>query len=221
MKIFVDTKPSGDSQITDFMFCTKCGAPNPAEAIYCRKCGTLLEDEEETRVVRPAATAAKMQNIETETDVERQIFSISPTMMFVKIGYALAAFGALFLVALVSVFSRLTGYEISTLFSVLAGLALLLIPAFNHLKQKTVRYTLTDAKIEIDEGLISKTTRNVPLRTIQDVTIAATVPQRMLGFGNLIIDNASESGGKIVLRNINDPKKYAEAMLKQMRKLNR
>ena len=70
-----------------------------------------------------------------------------------------------------------------------------------------VRYTLTDSKIEIDEGFISKTTRNVPLRTIQDVTVSATIPQRMLGFGNLIIENAGETTVKIVLKNINSPEK--------------
>lgn len=203
------------------MFCTKCGASNSDQAIYCQKCGTLLEAEEETRVAQRVKIQTNERPQSDDDDDERQIFSISPTMMFIKIGYAAAAFGALFLVALFSFFSRLTGVEIPVWFSVLAGLALLLIPAFYHLKQKTARYTLTDAKIEINEGLISNTTRNVPLRTIQDVTIAATVPQRLLGFGNLIIDNASESGGKIVLKNINQPQKHADAMLRQMRRLNR
>ena len=82
-----------------------------------------------------------------------------------------------------------------------------------------MRYTLTDSKIEIDEGFISKRTRNVPLHTIQDVTVSATVPQRMLGFGNLIIENAGEIESRIVLKNINSPKKYADVLLKQMRLL--
>lgn len=203
------------------MFCTKCGARNSIEAIYCQKCGTLLEAEEETRV----AQRFKVQTSDAESagiakngdDEEKQIFSISPTLVFVKIGYAAAAVGALFLVAVFSSFVQ----SVSTWTAIFLGFALFLIPAFYHLKQKLVSYTLTDAKIEIDEGLISKQTRNVPLRTIQDVTVAASVPQRLLGFGNLIIDNASEAGGKIVLKNINQPKKYAEAMLKQMRRLNR
>lgn len=199
------------------MFCTKCGARNSDEAIYCQKCGTALEAEEETRVAQRVKIQTNERPQSDDDDDERQIFSISPTLMFVKIGYALAAFGALFLVAFLSVFVK----SVSIWIGILLGFALFLIPAFYHLKQKLVRYTLTDAKIEINEGLISNTTRNVPLRTIQDVTVAATVPQRILGFGNLIIDNASESGGKIVLKNINQPKKYAEAMLKQMRKLNR
>ena len=198
------------------MFCIKCGAKNSLEAIYCQKCGALLEAEEETRIARHAKI-----ELPDSDEVEREIFSIRPTLMFVKIGYGLAALGALLLVAIISFISINTSLEISALVSVLAGLSLLLIPAFYHLKQKLVRFTLTDSKIEIDEGFISKTTRNVPLRTIQDITVSASVPQRMLGFGNLIIENAGETGGKIVLKNINAPKKYADVLLKQMRQLNR
>lgn len=198
------------------MFCTKCGANNSDEAVYCQKCGTVLEAEEETRIAR---------SIRTETDdsedSERQIFTIRPTLIFVKIGYGLAVLGALLLVALLSLISRLTGIDIHWAFSVVAGLSLLLIPAYFHIKHKLVSYTLTDAKIAIDEGLISHTTKNVPLRTIQDVTVTATVPQRLLGFGNLIIENAGENDSKIVLKNINSPKKYADVLLKQMRRLNR
>jgi uncharacterized membrane protein YdbT with pleckstrin-like domain len=198
------------------MFCTKCGARNSDEAIYCQKCGTVLEAEEETRIARPSKIETSQQE-----ESEREIFSIRPTLTFVKIGYALAVFGALLLVAILSFFSQLTGVNISAWVSVIAGLSLLLIPAFYHLKQKLVRYTLTDSKIEIDSGLISKTTRNVPLHTIQDVTVSSTVPQRMLGFGNLVIENAGETDSKIVLQNINSPKKHADILLKQMRLLNK
>ncbi len=196
------------------MFCIKCGAKNSPEAIYCQKCGALLEAEEETRIARH--TTIETPNSD---EAEREIFSICPTLMFVKIGYALAVLGALFLVALLSVLYDVL--RIPVWIAILAGLSLLLIPAFYHLKQKLVRFTLTDSKIEIDEGFISKTTRNVPLRTIQDITVSASVPQRMLGFGNLIIENAGETGGQIVLKNINTPKKYADVLLKQMRRLSK
>ena len=43
-----------------------------------------------------------------------------------------------------------------------------------------VRYTLTDSKIEIDYGLIARTTRNILLPKIQDVTVSASIPQRIL-----------------------------------------
>ena len=200
------------------MFCTNCGARNSDAAVFCQKCGRMLEAEEETRIARPPNIA---RNIERKSDDEREIFALSPTLMFVKIGYAVAAVGALLLVAVLFSFEWLIGVVVPPWFSVLLGLAMLLIPAFYHFRQKLVRYRLTDAKIEIDQGLISRTTRNVPLRTIQDVTVSATATQRMLGFGDLIIDNASDEAGKIVLKNIDSPKKYADILLKQMRRLNR
>jgi membrane protein YdbS with pleckstrin-like domain len=193
------------------MFCIKCGAKNSDEAIYCQKCGSALEAEEETRIARKFNV-----EVENETDdEERKVFSISPTLMFVKIGYVLAAIGALLLVAILAMFS------VSFLIALPFALCLFLIPAFYHFKQKMVRYTLTDAKVEIDEGFIFQNSRNVPLRSIQDVSVSSTITQRMLGFGNLVIDNASEDGGKIILKNINTPKKYADILLKQMRLLNK
>lgn len=196
------------------MFCTNCGANSSDTAVFCQKCGRMLEAEEETRIARPA-------KIEQKTDDEQEIFTLSPTLTFVKIGYAAAALAALLLVAVLFSFESLVGIKVPVWISVLLGLSMLLIPAFYHFRQKLVRYTMTDAKIEIDQGLISRTTRNVPLKTIQDVTVSATMTQRMLGFGDLIIDNASDEAGKIVLKNIDSPKKYADILLKQMRQLNK
>ncbi|HEY0461240.1 MAG TPA: PH domain-containing protein [Pyrinomonadaceae bacterium] len=192
------------------MFCTKCGAKNSDEAIYCQKCGTMLEAEEETRIARKPFAES-----EDEEPEERKVFSITPTLMFVNGGYVLAAIGALLLVAILAMFG------VSFWIALPFALALFLIPAYYHLRQKMVRYTLTDSKIEIDEGFIFQNSRNVPLRSIQDVSVSSSITQRMLGFGNLVIDNASEDGGKIILKNINTPKKYADLLLRQMRLLDK
>jgi uncharacterized membrane protein YdbT with pleckstrin-like domain len=188
------------------MFCDKCGADNKDTAAFCRECGVTIE-EQETRV-------AVRQDDSVASENERQIFSITPTLMFVKFGYVLAAVGALLLVATVAAFTSVT-----TIWAVLLGMLLFLIPAFYHIKQKLVRYTLNDSTLEIDAGFISRTTRSVPLRRIQDVTVSASVMQRLLGFGDLMIDNASEEAGKVILKNINDPKERAEDLMKQMRLL--
>ena len=206
------------------MFCTKCGARNSDEAVYCQKCGTLLEAEEQTRLARRRPRKEESSAAEEEDALssdEKQIFSIRPTLVFVKIGYAAAVAGAFLLVALLSAIDGWLGLGISPWIFVLLGLALLLVPAFFHLQRNIIRYTLTDSKVEIDEGFIFQNTRNVPLRSIQDVSVSSTITQRMLGFGDLVIDNASEDGGKIVLKNINSPKKYADALLKQMRLLDK
>ena len=249
------------------MYCEKCGAANSETAKFCRKCGELVETEEETRVavrradeddgpresysgLRPPLLSKEGSFFDAETqrpgdsgheylppvqpttpsaeaaatpsptggELERKVFSISPTLVFVKAGYVLAAVGALLLVAIVSAF--LSSF-ISTWIAVLIGLLLFLIPAFYHCRQKLVRYTLTDSCLKIDSGFVSRTTRNVPIRRIQDVTVSATVPQRILGFGDIVIDNASDLGGKAVMKNINSPKHYADILLKQMRDIER
>lgn len=199
------------------MFCIHCGEDNLATAKFCRKCGEPVSETEEveTRVV-PKREEMSDALREREAEPEQRIFTISPTLLFVKLGYVATAVAALFVVAAASAFAWAV---VPIWLAVGLGLLLFLIPAFYHFKQKMVSYTLTETKLEIDEGFISRTTRSVPLRRIQDVTVSATVFQRLLGFGNLSIDNASDDGGKIVLANINDPKAHADMLLKQMRRL--
>lgn len=192
------------------MFCRRCGARNPDGAYYCNKCGVRLEDEQET-VLAPRFS----------DDVEKQIFSIRPTLFFVKVGYGLAVLGAFLLVFLLTVISKLLGLNIPSWVYVLAGLSLLLIPAYYHFRRNIIRYTLTDSKIEIDEGFIFQHSRNIPLRSIQDVSVESSFLQRLLGYGNILIDNASEESGKVILRNVEEPKKYADMVLKELRKLDR
>lgn len=191
------------------MFCIKCGTQNPDEAVYCKKCGALLDSEEETRV------ATRESGPVAESGDHEEIFKIGPTLKFVYIGYIAAIAGAIIFVGILGLIG-LTAW-----IAVLLGIALLLIPAYYHFKNKLVSYTLTDTTIEIDAGLISRTTRNIPLRRVQDVTVSASAMQRLLGFGDIIIDNASEDGGKVVLDNINNPREYADILLKQMRRLDR
>ena len=145
-------------------------------------------------------------------ELERTIFSVRPTMIFIKLGYLLAVLGGIGLVVLLAL------VPVSPFISIPLALALLLIPAYYHLKRNMIRYTLTDSKIEIDTGLIARTTRNIPLSKIQDVTVSASIPQRVLGFGDLIVDNASELGGTTVLHNINKPRHYADLLLRELRR---
>jgi uncharacterized membrane protein YdbT with pleckstrin-like domain len=198
------------------MYCNKCGKENSDDAVFCQRCGREFALEEETRVaVKEKFTPDTRQDEAIESS---RIFSISPTLKFVYLGYFVAVLGAFLLVALVSLFFATT---VSVVTSVILGMALLVIPLFYHLRKKLVRYTLTDTTIEIDRGLISRTTQNIPLRRIQDVTVSATAMQRLLGFGDVIIDNASEDGGKVVLSDIDAPKTYADLLLLQMRQLER
>jgi membrane protein YdbS with pleckstrin-like domain len=215
----------GERLTSGARFCAACGAHADSEQTRFAPEATRLASDEtrlaptRPRAVQPLATRTPSQmtergadNIQTD---EQTIFTVRPTLLFVKLGYLLAALGGIALIALLAWQRWIT---VPFYVSWPLALALLLFPAYKHLKRNMLRYTLTDSKIEIDEGLVSRTTRNIPLRNIQDVTVTTTIPQRILRFGNVVIDNASETGGTTVLKNIPDPRRHADLILRELRR---
>jgi len=194
------------------MRCANCGSTLNPNSRFCDQCGAAADDAEETRIARQQTSVPARED---DDDIESVLFTVRPTMLFIKIGYAAAVIGAILLTILLAMIKFI---DIPWFVSVPIALALLLIPAYYHLKRNMLRYTLTDSKIEIDYGLIARTTRNIPLAKIQDVTVSASLLQRILGFGDVVIDNASEIGGTTILHNINNPRQYADLILRQLRR---
>ena len=194
-----------------------CGSYVPSKARFCPDCGAEAGDPEATRLA-PRTKQPLQQSADHEPgDVERIIFTARPTLLFIKVGYGLTVLGAILLTIVLAMLPM----SISLYVSIPLALALLLIPAYYHIKRNMVLYTLTDSKIEIDQGLIARTTRNIPLHKVQDVTVSMSVLQRLLGFGSLVIENASEVGGVTVLRNIDDPRRHADILLRELRRFAR
>jgi membrane protein YdbS with pleckstrin-like domain len=215
--------------------CTNCGQPLSPSARFCAACGAAAGSDEtvvaseETRVAparpqairpKPVRPLAELAEPPRRRDLagpeERVVFTVRPTLLFVKLGYALAALVGVLLIALVAMFDQQGNLPLYILIPF--ALALLLIPAYYHLRRNMLRYTVTDAKIEIDEGFVSRTTRNIPLSKVQDVTVKATVFQRLLRFGDVMIDNSGAEGGVTVFRNIPDPRRHADLLLRELRR---
>jgi uncharacterized membrane protein YdbT with pleckstrin-like domain len=194
------------------MHCSNCGSYIAPGVRFCSGCGSPAGDPEATRIARAQSPIPARTKNEGDDDLEQVIFSVRPTLMFIKLGYALAVVGAIGLVFLLALIGA------PVYISIPLALSLLLIPAYYHVKRNMVRYTLTDSKVEIDTGLIARTTRNIPLAKIQDVTVSASIPQRLLGFGDLLIDNASEVGGTTILHNISHPRRHADLLLRELRR---
>jgi membrane protein YdbS with pleckstrin-like domain len=199
------------------MHCSNCGSYIAPGVRFCSGCGSPAKDPEATRIARvqrgvPVRLDEEDDDISVNDDLEQVIFTVRPTLIFIKFGYALAVLAAITLVFLLALI------PVPPYISMVLALSLLLIPAYYHLKRNMIRYTLTDSKIEIDTGLIARTTRNIPLTKIQDVTVSASIPQRLLGFGDLLIDNASEVGGTTVLHNISHPRRHADLLLRELRR---
>ncbi|MFN0111208.1 MAG: PH domain-containing protein [Blastocatellia bacterium] len=146
---------------------------------------------------------------------EREVFRISPAFYGVGFRYLVAitlSVAATAIIGMVSVslfsqFSFLTVLGIATL--------LMLNPIYHHIQHNRTVYTLTTVKLEIQTGLFAKTSRNIPLRHIQDVTVNQTLTDRLFSIGDVIIDSAVIEG-TMPLRNINDPRKYADLILSEL-----
>ena len=218
--------------MANHQYCMNCGAQLAPGARFCPGCGAHVNPEatrlaSEETFVRPtpqqpqAVIPAPPRYVEQPPpvraakrgDEERIIFTVRPTLLFIKIGYALAALGGILLMAILT-----RWLEVPYTISLPMALALLLIPAYHHIRRNLIKYTLTDSKVEIDEGFIRQTTRNLPLRNIQDVTVKTNILQRMLGFGDVVIDNASEEGGVTTFDNIPEPRRHMDMLLREIRR---
>ena len=221
------------------MQCAQCGAYLPRNKRFCADCGTPVPDPDITRVThnRPSASYQTPRPVVLPTtpdaqspvigyaanDVdtpERLIFTVRPTLLFVQVGYVIAAFTSLLLAVLLTWLPPvLFGIKETPWYVWLPlSLAVFYKPIAHHIRRNRVRYTLTETKIEIEEGFLAKTTRNIPLGKIQDITVTASLLQRLLGYGDVVLDNASEQNGKILLNDIPDPRRHADLLLRQLRR---
>lgn len=191
------------------MTCSGCGAYLPPSVRFCSNCGAPAADPEATRIARLQSRALEFSG---DQDLEHTVFTVRPTMLFIKAGYGLAVVAGIVLVFL------LASLGVPASISIPVALALLLIPAYYHIRRNMIRYTVTDSKLQIDTGLLARTTKNIPLSKVQDVTVSATIPQRLMGFGDIVIDNASEVEGSIVMHNISKPRHYADLLLRELRR---
>ena len=162
------------------MHCSNCGSYVAPGVRFCSNCGSAAGDPEATRIAR--AQSGIPMAAGSDDELQQTVFTVRPTLIFVKLGYALAMFGAIAIVFLLALI------DVPWYISIPLALALLLIPAYYHLRRNMIRYTVTDSTLEIDTGLLARTTRNIPLSKIQDVTVSASIPQRIFGFGDVIVE---------------------------------
>ena len=195
------------------MFCNECGQTLPDGSRFCNSCGA--------HIARSTAPASSPVAVADYAD-EHEIFTLRPTMIFVLVRYIVAALIVIATAALMGIlhgsFQNVSGW---VPFLVILGVAIIVFsnPIYRHILRKREVYTLTSHKLEMKYGLIAKIVRNIPLRNIQDVTVTASVWQRLLKLGDIEIDSASETG-KIILEDIHYPDRYANMILAELRRRN-
>ncbi|MFP5262723.1 MAG: PH domain-containing protein [Blastocatellia bacterium] len=224
------------------MYCNQCGQEIPLTSRFCNHCGSSVaaggsdpaDPHPQMNTATRRAPAPQGRDVQRglRDDVrggavypadENVIFTLRPTLIFVFVRYSVATLIVLAAAALMGVMSSIWKSQISgwVAFLVILGTGLVAFvnPVYKHILRRREVYTLTNHKLEMRYGFFSKTVRNIPLRNIQDVTVTASLWQRLIKIGDIEIESASEQG-KIVLDDIHHPDRYANIILGELRRRN-
>lgn len=193
----------------------------PPESLFCNGCGASVRagseaSEAPTALAQPKISSlavGEAKEVDSAGRGEQVIFCIRPAFYAVGVAYAIASLASLLAAGIIG---KLHGPWWAMF---IGAVVFFCFPFYRHIQRNRVTYTLTSGKIEIEYGLIAKTIRNIPLRNIQDVTTTATISERLIGIGDVIIDSAAEAG-RIPMSNIRDPRKYADLILNQLHRWN-
>ena len=139
---------------------------------------------------------------------------IRPSMKLVKAWYWLAL---LVIVAAVFVHVRYlmpraeaTGLRLPWVPAIAA--LVILVPIRRHIRRQSVKMTIAGDKLRYEEGLLSKTTRNVQLSKIQDVRVDQSIGQRLLGVGDISIETSGETS-RLEMDNLDRPQTIADDLV--------
>lgn len=80
----------------------------------------------------------------------------------------------------------------------------------------TSSLTLSDGVLRFQQGVVSKSQRNIILNKVRDVRVEQTAGQRLINVGNLSIEAIGDSGN-VTLENVDRPRHAADAILSAVR----
>jgi uncharacterized membrane protein YdbT with pleckstrin-like domain len=141
---------------------------------------------------------------------------IRASTKFIKLGYVFC----LAMAVGIGAFLKATGPTDAHFWWVLIVPAfLLIILMMRHMKRLLVKLEITTDHVRYESGLFSKMTRTEDVTKLQDVQVRQTLPQRMMGIGDLSFETAGASS-PIVMHSIDQPQAAADYIL-QMAKAQR
>lgn len=132
---------------------------------------------------------------------------VRPSLKLVWAGYGVAA---LFVIGVAAASAQVAPQ--AGLWPVAVAALVFLAPAGKHIRRLSTVATLDGDKLRYETGLLSKSTRTLPIGKIQDIRVDQSIGQRMLGLGSITIVTAGDSGG-IVMEGIARPRQVADEIL--------
>ncbi len=88
--------------------------------------------------------------------------------------------------------------------SIIALVTIAAVAGWEYLYYKRYRYNRTTDSLDINSGVLSRTSREIPLRRIQNVDIKQNIIHRFMGISELNIETAGGSTSEVNLRYIDE-----------------
>jgi uncharacterized membrane protein YdbT with pleckstrin-like domain len=82
---------------------------------------------------------------------------------------------------------------------------LLIVLVWGYLKRFHTRYAITNRRIHIRRGILSRNIEETRLERVQDVKVTQGLGQRMLGVGSVDFGTSAESGAGFRFEGITNP----------------
>jgi uncharacterized membrane protein YdbT with pleckstrin-like domain len=85
------------------------------------------------------------------------------------------------------------------------GVVLLIVLVWGYLKRFHTRYAITNRRLHIRRGILSRDIEETRLDRVQDVKVSQHLGQRLLGVGNVDFGTSAESGAGFRFEGIANP----------------
>jgi uncharacterized membrane protein YdbT with pleckstrin-like domain len=85
------------------------------------------------------------------------------------------------------------------------GVVLVIVLVWGYLKRLSTRYAITNRRLHIRRGILSKHIEETRLDRVQDVKVHQGLGQRILGIGTVDFDTSAEAGAGFRFAGIADP----------------
>jgi uncharacterized membrane protein YdbT with pleckstrin-like domain len=79
--------------------------------------------------------------------------------------------------------------------------AVIVVGLLPFLRWVTTSYTLTNRRLVMRHGILSRSGRDIPLTRVNDVSFSHSLIERVLGTGTLVVESGGENG-QLVLKKI-------------------
>jgi uncharacterized membrane protein YdbT with pleckstrin-like domain len=91
----------------------------------------------------------------------------------------------------------------------------------NPIEAHAIRWVLTTERLRIVRGLLSRSTEEIELTRVRDVSFEQSLAQRALGIGNVTVVGTDATAPEVVLHDVEEPEQVKELIRQAVREQRR